>query len=100
MICGNWKAWHSRMPRQPAILRVQGQCEFPAAGYKAELRRAFRQGVDPAILILDLVIIKPSGVASGGPTRQEIRYEEKTHQHYQQVQIRPDDVVVQVEEVS
>jgi hypothetical protein len=98
--CENWKAWHSRKPAQPAILYVQAQCKFPTAGYKVELRRASALGIDPAILVLDLVINELPGPHADVITRMEVRYQEKTHQRYEHVQIRPDNIVVNVEEVS
>ncbi len=96
----NWKAWHSRMPAQPPILYVRGLCEFPPTGYRVELRRSSMQGADPAILVLDLAISKTSEPVSAATAKKEARYEEKTHQRYEQVQIRPCNIVVIVEEAS
>src|SRR5690348_9098602 len=96
----DWKAWHSRRPAQPPILYVQGQCEFPTTGYRVGLRRSLAQGIDPAILVLDLVISKSSEPESSVVTRMVARYEEKTRQRHEQVQIRPCGIVVIVEEMS
>ena len=96
----DWKAWHSRMPAQPPILYVRARYEFPTTGYKVELRRSLTQEADPAILVLDLVISETSEPASSAVASSEARYEEKTHQRYEQVQIRPGNVVIVVEEVS
>jgi hypothetical protein len=99
-VAANWKAWHSRMPAQPPILYVRGLCEFPSTGYRVELRRSLSQGADPAILVLDLVISETSEPVSVATAKKEARYEEKTHQRYGQVQIRPCNIVVTVEEAS
>jgi hypothetical protein len=53
--------------------------------------------MDPAILVLDLEVTKASG--SEATARGDAQYEEKTHQRYEQVEIRPCNVVVIVEEV-
>ena len=96
----DWKAWHSRKPAQPPILYVQGRCEFPTNGYRVRLRRSLAQGIDPAILVLDLVISKSSEAEALVVTTMVARYEEKTRQRHEKVQIRPYDIVVIVEEVS
>ena len=96
----DWKAWHTRRPAQPPIIYVQGQCEFPTTGYRVGLRRSLAQGIDPAILVLDLVISKSTESESLVVTRMVARYEEKTRQRHEKVQIRPYDIMVIVEEVS
>jgi hypothetical protein len=98
--CGNWRAWYNRMPGQPPTLHVQGQCHFPTTGYKTELRRASPQGPNPGVLLLDLLILEPSGPVLEVATTGQAWYEEMTDWRYEQVEIRPDDVTVDVLEVS
>ena len=94
--CGDWSAWSDRMPGHKPTLHVKGTCTFPTGGYKTILRRAQPQGINQHILILDLKIVKPTGIVTQQITTQEAQFSEQTNAMYTDVQIRPDNVTVPV----
>lgn len=96
-----WSAWCDTMPPGPPRLHVRGKVEFTTGGYKAELVRAEPQGINPAILLLDLMITAPTDDVVTQPIDvQEVCYDEEADGCYQQVQIRPDDITLDVEVAS
>ena len=94
--CRDWSASHDHMPPGPKRLFVTGQCEFPTAGYSVELRPAEPQGINPKIYILEKIVHRPTGPAADVITTVEVRYEEKTDTEYDQIQIVPDGVLIDV----
>ena len=85
-----WQANHDFMPPQPARLSVTGTCQMPTPGYKLSLEKATPQGINPAILLLNLKIQKPGGIVSEVITATPVSpYEEKTATHYKSVTILP-----------
>lgn len=98
--CGKWTAIHDFMPPGPARLRVQGVCTFPTPGYKVTLKRHVPQGINPAILMLDKTVKRPTGIEPQIVTRVDVKFEAKTNTHYTGVQILPDGVQIKVKEVS
>jgi hypothetical protein len=86
--CFDWHAFHDHQPPGPPRLTVFGTCQFPRSGYTAELRRAEPQGINPADLILDLVVEEPEAGAHV-ITELEVRYQEETDVEYETVTIRP-----------
>jgi hypothetical protein len=98
--CGNWTAVHDFMPPRPARLRVHGVCTFPTPGYEVILRRAVPQGINPAILILDKTVKRPTGIEPQVVTKVDARFEETTSTNYTEVEIRPDGVRIRVTIVS
>lgn len=92
--CGEWKAWHDFMPGHPPTLHVTGECNFPSAGYKVELKPRVPQGINPTIYIMDLVITP--GMGAQVPTRVPVHYTEKTKAKYTTINIQPDGVDVPV----
>lgn len=100
--CGNWSAWLDLMPGDKPTLHVTGQCTFPSLGYQVELQRAVPQGVNPEILLLRKVVTPPpsGGVTGSQVETLDVRYREQPAQnHYKQVQIEPDGVLLDVQEV-
>jgi hypothetical protein len=100
--CGDWYAWHDRMPGKKPTLHVVGQCMFPTGGYTVELRPASPQGFNPSIYILEKIVHSPN---PGDPVTQpitpvNIHYREETRAVYTQVQILPDNTIIPVQEVS
>ena len=95
--CTDWYASHDHMPPGPKTLHVSGKCEFPTAGYSVELKPAEPQGINPKIYILDKIVHEPEKPGSDVITTVEVRYDEKTETEYDQVQIRPDGVTIEVE---
>jgi hypothetical protein len=97
--CHDWYASHDHMPSGPPVLRVTGTCTFPTAGYKVELRRHQPQGINPKDLLLDKIVIAPSGPVAQVVTDVAARYEETTDFEYETVTILPDGPSIPVEEV-
>jgi hypothetical protein len=100
--CGDWYAWHDRMPGKKPTLHVVGQCVFPTGGYSVELRPASPQGFNPAIYILDKVVHSPNpgDDVTQAVTKVNIHYREETGAVYTDVQIRPENTMIAVQEVS
>ncbi|HEX8719839.1 MAG TPA: hypothetical protein VF736_04300 [Pyrinomonadaceae bacterium] len=97
--CGNWRAWHNRMPPGPATLHVTGTCTFPTQGYKVTLSEAVPQGINPAVLILNKRVVPPTGPVIQIPQTMEVRFSKRTNFRYTHVTIMPDGVTVKVQTV-
>ena len=52
------------MPPAPFSLRVHSRIEAPTPAFTAFLQKAVPQGINPAILILDVVLVKKPGTVS------------------------------------
>jgi len=98
--CGNWYARQDFMPGSTPTLRVTGRCTFGTPGYTVVLKRAEPQGINPRILILDKVVTPPTGIVTQVVTTIDVSYEEETSTKYEQVQIRPDGPIIDVEITS
>jgi hypothetical protein len=100
--CGDWYAWHDRMPGKKPTLHVVGRCAFPTAGYTVELEPANPQGINPSIYLLNKVIHSPTAgdQTTNDPFIVNIHYREETRAVYTHVQIMPDNTAVAVQEVS
>lgn len=97
--CTDWSAIHDFMPPLPARLRVKGKCTFPTPGFKVILKKKAPQGINPAILILEKLVIPPTGPEPDVITTISAGYEEATNQHCTEVEILPDGTTVPVQEV-
>lgn len=98
--CGDWSAWHDCMRGKPPTLYVVGLCTFPTPGYTVVLKKAFPPGTNPAILILDRVVTPPMGPQPDRVDLVDVRFAERTTVEYDQVYIRPDDVLLGVQIVE
>lgn len=76
LIKNEFKAWITRMPPGPPKLIVIGKLEVPTGGYSAKLTRAVPQGINPAILLLDVQVTKPTGNVIQVISRIDVRFEE------------------------
>jgi len=96
--CGSWNAWHDREPGpgKTPTLHVTGECWFPTAGYSVELKRHVPQGINPAYLLLDKIVRKPSGQAAQVETVVAVKYAEATDFKYEFVTILPDGKTIPV----
>jgi hypothetical protein len=94
--CFDWYASHDHMPPGPKTLHVTGKCKFPTEGYSVELRPADPQGINPKIYILEKIIHAPTGSVVQVETVVDVQYDEKTDQEYEQVEIRPDNTIIDV----
>ena len=84
----DWNAIHDHMPGAGRTLTVSGTVDYPTPGYRAELRRAEPQGINPKILELNLVDWPPVAPQAQVVTPVDVRYEEATSFEYDQVHIR------------
>jgi hypothetical protein len=97
--CKNWSAVHDFMPPRPARLKVRGECTFPTPGFKVTLKKAVPQGINPTILILEKIVVKPTGIEPQIVTTIPVEYEETTDQPTKEVVIMPDDTKITVQVV-
>lgn len=59
--CTNWHAWLDTMPPKPDELHVVGDVEVGNPGIEAFLTVRVPQGINPAILLLDLHLFQKPG---------------------------------------
>jgi hypothetical protein len=80
-------------------LNVRGVCTCPTGGYKAALKKAVPQGINPLILILDLETVAPAptDIVSQAITDHEVTFREDNSPDYEEVFIRPCNVTITVE---
>ena len=84
-----FRAWKNMMPPVHSVkLFVAGEVTCPTTGWKVRLVEARPQGINPAILILQLVARKPSGITQPVLTRVPVRFQKARGGTYQQVTIR------------
>jgi hypothetical protein len=95
----DWYAWINKMPPGPASMHVTGMVQLPNPGYDASLVPAAPQGINPADLILDLVVKPRPGFWPEVITPATVRYDlAKYDGAYKTVLIRePDGDAVQLE---
>jgi hypothetical protein len=88
----DWYAWVNKMPPGPASFHVTGVVNLPNPGYKAELKVASPQGINPAELILDLAVTKLPGIWPQVITPVSVRYDQTAYSgNYKTVLIREPD---------
>jgi len=58
----NWHAWINKMPPPPDELHVRGQVTVPNPGVDVFLYKKVPQGINPSILLLDLVLVQRPGI--------------------------------------
>jgi hypothetical protein len=80
--CGEFEAWHDRMPGKPPTLHVTGEVTFPTGGYTAMLQKHEPQGINPQDLLLDLVVTEPTGQVPPVVTTEPVEYVEETDFDY------------------
>jgi hypothetical protein len=71
-----WTAWIDRMPPPPDTLHVRGLVTVPNPGVDVFLYRKEPQGINPAILILDLVLVQRPGIWPQVLVTKPVTYEE------------------------
>ncbi len=72
----NWYAWFNKMPPKPGDLHVIGEMEVPNSGVYAVLTKRQPQGINPQILLLDLLLIQKPGIWPQVTTSVQARYDE------------------------
>jgi hypothetical protein len=104
--CKEWTAYHDRMPGKEPALRVFGTCCMPTGGWSTDLGpHEGPPGINPRVLMLDLLVAAPTGPASDVVTEILVQYEVQTPSQYDQVHVRATgdahgDKVIDVEETS
>lgn len=97
--CYDWRAvqYFGRAGSGP--LTVTGACRVPTAGHSVELRRHVPQGINPAVLLLDRVLIEPTDPAAQVITEVPVRYTEEADLLYDTVTILPDGTSISVKRI-
>lgn len=99
---GQWAAWLDTMPGSPWTLHVKGVLQMPTPGYELKLCEHEPQGINPAILLLDLIVTPPDPdlIVPQVITEEEARFKKDTETKYESVTILPDGPDIKVEIVS
>jgi hypothetical protein len=96
----NWLAFHDFMPSPSGPeLRVSGSVMMPARGWKVSLKEHEPQGINPAVLLLDLVATAPKGNVLPVLTDEKVRFTKKTKFPYRTVHILQINETVEVRDV-
>jgi hypothetical protein len=77
-------------------LKVHGEVTVPTPGYKVHLKKKEPQGINPAILLLEKVLIAPKGIEPEHVVTLPVTFEEHTTVHYHEVDILPDGIKIKV----
>lgn len=86
----NWYAWINLMPPKPDDFHVTGEVFVGNPGIQAELTPREPQGINPAILLLDLHLVQRPGMWPQVMTWVQARYDlilSPTSQRYTEVEI-------------
>jgi hypothetical protein len=86
----NWRAWIDLMPPNPGDFQVTGEVYVSNPGIRPELTPAIPQGINPAILLLDLKLVQQPGMWTQVMTWAKTNYKETTtpkSQRYSEVEI-------------
>lgn len=86
----DWTAWINKMPPPPDSLHVVGSVLAMNMGQTASLTRAVPQGINPAILILDLKMVQKPGIWPQAVVPRLVRFDIKDYAEapHSQVTIR------------
>lgn len=71
----DWTAIDNQQPPGRSFY-VIGTVVVPTTGYTVELKKRSPQGINPAVLMLDLTVKKPSGASGSAITTHNPRYDE------------------------
>lgn len=71
-----WMAWINKMPPPPDALHVRGQVSVPNAGVDVFLYRKEPQGINPTVLLLDVVLVQRPGIWPQVVVTKPATYEE------------------------
>jgi hypothetical protein len=94
-----WTAVHDETPPSKGRLTIHGEVETPTPGYKLHLTKAHPQGINPETLLLTLHRTAPTGIEPQHVVTVPVSFTEDTHTHYRQVQIEPDGITVEIENI-
>jgi len=93
----NWEAIEvSDLTGRSATLTVTGEVEIIGTGTTAKLTEHVPQGINPAILLLDLDIHSPGGIQGQIALYVPVKYQKKTSgRQYQEVDILYQGAIIQ-----
>ncbi len=80
-------------------LKVTGQLTMPTPGFTITLKKKEPQGINAAILLLEMTIVAPTGIEPQHTVNQTVTFEEHTTAHYQEVEILPERIKIPVKHV-
>lgn len=84
--CRDWSATHEADASGSTTLRIRGICEVPSEGFTAQLQPLEPQGVNPADLLMKLIVQEPDTI-EGEPGEIEVLYETETDAPYECVSV-------------
>jgi hypothetical protein len=73
--CKDWQAWLDKMPPKPDELHVTGDVMVGNPGVQPTLAMRNPQGLNPAILILDLYLVQQPGMWPQVMTCASVRFD-------------------------
>ncbi|QDU35747.1 hypothetical protein Mal4_00290 [Maioricimonas rarisocia] len=74
---GNWYAWNNLMPPKPDDFHIIGDIEVPNPGVEPVLAQKVPQGVNPAILLLDLFLVQQPGNWPQVVVTKQVRFDRR-----------------------
>jgi hypothetical protein len=81
---------------ESGTLMVNGEYTFPTTGYKVHLAKREPQGFNPEVLLLEKVVVPPTGIVADHFVTIPVSFEERTATRYQAVEILPDATIIRV----
>lgn len=89
----DWYAWINMMPPKPSTFHVVGEVQVPNPGVEVLLVPRTPQGINPKILLLNLILVQRSGLWPHLVVWKRAHYE-KVNADYASVQIFSGDEVI------
>jgi hypothetical protein len=93
--CGEWEAWHNRMPGVTPKLRVSGKFCFNEGGWSAALKPTEPQGINPRMLMLDLIVVEDDPVHTEALTEVDVEWSVETDHEYDEVFVQVPDTDIE-----
>lgn len=75
----DWSAWENHQPPGPVTFHVKGTVVVRATNYTAKLERAAPQGINPNILLLNLVVTESGPIGGSNITNLDVQYSEAAY---------------------
>jgi hypothetical protein len=85
----SWQAGYVAQTDNSLRLVVEGRLSLPTPGYSVSLQRRAPQGINPTDLLLDLVIVAPTGIEPQHVVEDAVDFEEPSDGHFRTVSIVP-----------
>ena len=73
---GAWHAWINKLPPPPDTLHVRGSVTVSNPGVDVSLYKRVPQGINPAILLLNLMLVQRPGIWPQVIVEKPVSYEE------------------------